>query len=394
MIAQLRYYQAKLLEDWLLSPEHLLLLAQDDESVSCGELLQSDLCREVHDRLGVTALIVGMPVLPLVDLLLAQAQPEADRVVPLDTETRTFLHDIPLVRAAELRLHGAEAIAGRLEERRGVIVEGLGLIASGGLTVEQAYVNFSSLLHASLVKLLLDLLREPLPAAEDLARLQPLWAELRKPLAARTEGLAQIVPQEPALCYESICRAGRRTVELGLVDSFFGNISVATDAALYISQTGASLDRLEDSIELVPNDDSTCAGLTASSELAAHRAIFAATGARTLLHGHPRFSVILSLLCEETGCRTGDCWRDCDRIRRLNGVPVVAGEVGAGGLAKSLPPVIGEKGVAVVYGHGVFALGEEDFATPLQAMLALENWCRQNFLQRLTLRLDNENRTL
>ena len=184
-------------------------------------------------------------------------------------------------------------------------------------------------------------------------------------------------------------QVGKRTVELKLVDSFFGNISTAFGERLFISQTGASLDELPGCIDLVPNDNSSTAGITASSELIAHRAIYEQSGARTILHGHPRFSVILSLLCQETECNVSDCWKDCAKVRYLNHVPVVAGEVGAGGIARNVPPVI-NSGIAVVYGHGVFSVGELDFRQPLDAMIELENWCRKEYLKLLSERCQNE----
>jgi ribulose-5-phosphate 4-epimerase/fuculose-1-phosphate aldolase len=105
-----------------------------------------------------------------------------------------------------------------------------------------------------------------------------------------------------------------------------------------------------------------------------------------ILHGHPKFTVIFSLLCEETDCMVTDCWKDCDKVRYLAKVPIVAGEVGAGGVAKKVPPVIAG-GIAVVYGHGVFACGTDDFRQPLAAMIDLENWCRREYLQRLQARI-------
>ena len=65
---------------------------------------------------------------------------------------------------------------------------------------------------------------------------------------------------------------------------------------------------------------------------------------------------------------------------------MVAGEVGAGGIARKVPPVIERQGIAVVYGHGVFAIGAQNFRQPLAAMVALENWCRAEYLRRLSLR--------
>lgn len=383
MIDQLSYYQLKLLNDGQLDPDGLLLIAQDEEQIFCGSSAHRELCAQVLELLGGTVLIAGAPQFPYLELLFAGLPPTADCAIPLDTETRTFLHDIPLIRRDELSQRGAASITERLSQRKGVIVEGLGLVAAGALTIEQGYVNFCSLLHATTVKVLLDLLREPLPEQQLLHDMAPLWAALRTPLQDNTDELKFFDSQDAQAVLTAIETAGRRTVELGLVDSFFGNISVAVDGAIYISQTAASLDRLSGCVDHVMNDDSSCTGLTASSELAAHRAIFAETGARTLLHGHPRFSVILSLLCEEKECKTADCWKDCAKIRELGGVPVVAGEVGAGGLARNLPPVMGTRSLALVYGHGVFAIGRHDFSEPLSAMINFENWCRNSFIQRL-----------
>jgi ribulose-5-phosphate 4-epimerase/fuculose-1-phosphate aldolase len=385
MIAQLSYYQQKLQRDGQIDPSRLLLLAQDDQLLGAGADTLRHLGAEIQAQLGCTGLIIGKPILSYVDLLLAGAAPGAERVIPLDTETRTFLHDLPLVGRDAVLRRGAVAIAEKLQRRKGVIVEGLGLVAVGALTIEQAYVNFCSLLHALVVKVLLDLLREPLPAPVLLRGLAPLWQELGTAISRDTRGMGRFNSDNQSDLLAAMDTAGRRTVALGLVDSFFGNISAAHQESLYISQTGASLDRLCGCIDLVRNDDSSCVGLTASSELAAHRALYAASKARTILHGHPRFSVILSLLCEEA-CNSADCWKDCDKVRDLNGVPLVAGEVGAGGLARNLPPVIGRCGLALVYGHGVFAIGTDDFSEPLVAMIDFENWCRRQYLQRLNLR--------
>jgi len=386
MIRQLQYYQQKICADGQIDPTRLYLFAQDDGPVFCGCAELRELSSQIQQQLGCTSLIIGMPEIPYVDLLLASLPPTAEVAIPLDTETRTFLHDIPLVRREDLALRGASAVVDKLSRRKGVIVEGVGLVAAGAMTIEQGYVNFCSLLHATSVKVLLDLLREPLPDPGWLAGFDPLWHQLRTPLSTDIEGLGPFDRQKPDKILRAMDTAGRLTVELGLVDSFFGNISVAVDDALYISQTGASLDRLSGSVDFVLNDDSCCVGLTASSELAAHRAIYSTSAARTILHGHPRFSVIMSLLCEEE-CKTEDCWKDCDKVRVLNGVPVVAGEVGAGGLARNLPPVIERCQLALVYGHGLFALGAQDFSQPLNAMLHFENWCREHYLQRLSQRL-------
>ena len=132
-------------------------------------------------------------------------------------------------------------------------------------------------------------------------------------------------------------------------------------------------------------DNSTTTGITASSELLAHRRIYEASGCHTILHGHPKFAVVMSMLCEEQHCPVSDCWKDCAKVRLLGDTPVVAGEIGAGGLAKRVAPVIAGQGRAVVYGHGVFTAGN-DFGEAFRAMVEVENWCRSEYFRRLDAR--------
>ena len=71
------------------------------------------------------------------------------------------------------------------------------------------------------------------------------------------------------------------------------------------------------------------------------------------------------------------------KLALLGGTPVVAGEIGAGGLAKRVPPVIGGTGSAIVYGHGVFTLGSKGFAEAFSSMVDVENYCREEYFRRL-----------
>ena len=386
MIRQLQKYAGKLQADGSALPDDLALLARDDGLLKWGTETFFALGEAVIERLNVVSLVLARPPLPLLELMLGRMPAEVSSVVPLDTETRTFLHDIPLVRREEFSVANPERLVELLGRRKGVLVEGVGILATGSVTVEQAYINYSSVYHALFVKVLLMLLQEAAPSEAEIEQLQPLLEQLeRRPIPEMTEDLlaGPLIHKEQVLA--AMQQAGQRTVALKLVDSFFGNISCRFGDQLFISQTGASLDELAGAIDLVPNDNSSTAGITASSELIAHRAIFAKAGVAAILHGHPKFSVILSLLCEETSCGVTDCWKNCDNIRHLGQVPVVSGEIGAGGIAKKVPPVI-DAGAAVVYGHGVFATGREDFREPLARMIQLENWCRREYLGRLLAR--------
>jgi len=379
---QIDKYTGKLLADRSAAPGCIAFAAQDDQLVTGGNPELALLAGQIIARLGCLALVVARPTLPFADFIVRNAPPGENTIVPRDTETRTFLHDIPFITKSDLGNDTVGRIARSLGSRKGVVVEGVGIVATGAVTVEQAYINYSSVFHATLVKYLEDLLQQgfSLPGEEEaVARFRDRW--LRPPSA---EGLAfrQGPLTEPAEILAEIETVGRYTVERGLVDSFFGNISARSGDVIYISQTAASLDELAGCIDPVPMDNSTTTGITASSELLAHRRIYETSDAQVILHGHPKFAVVMSMLCEEQDCAVSDCWRDCPRVRLLGDAPVVAGEIGAGGLAKRVPPVIAGPGKAVVYGHGVFTVGP-DFGAAFRAMVEVENWCRGDYFRRL-----------
>lgn len=391
MICQVKKYFDKLTTDGSAEPSHVAVVARDDEILSTGAEDFVSLATKILKQLNVVALVVAAPPFAFLEVLLQRMPPDSAEIIPLDTETRTFLHDIPVVRAEEFNPEDPSRLIALLGQRKGVLVEGVGIVATGTFTVEMAYINYSSVYHALYVKTLLDFLQQLAPNREELRTLTPLWNQLAANIPDRFS-LAEQPLDTPDTILAAIDETGRKTVSLRLVDSFFGNISCRYDNALYISQTGASLDELAGCIDLVTDGNVSTAGITASSELVAHRAVYRQSDALTIVHGHPKLTVTLSLLCEEQGCRIEDCWKDCDRVRLLGGHPLVAGEVGAGGIARKVPPVIGRTGTAIVYGHGVFATGRSDFSDPLRTMIQLENFCRQEYLHRLNACLNSADR--
>ncbi len=171
------------------------------------------------------------------------------------------------------------------------------------------------------------------------------------------------------------------------MDSYFGNISYRLGDTIYISQTGSSLDELAGCIDPCPMDGSSSAGITASSELTAHSEIYRRTDNRAVLHGHPKFSVILSMDCDEQACPDrGRCHIKCAKKRYINDIPVVPGEVGTGptGLCHTLPPAIRGRRGAIVWGHGLFTVGRNDFNEAFQHLLAIENMCREEYFRRVS----------
>jgi ribulose-5-phosphate 4-epimerase/fuculose-1-phosphate aldolase len=376
-------YTAKLIAERSALPLGIAFAAQDDLLITAGAPQHLLLAGATLARLNSLALLLASPSLPFAEFLLARAPVSDSCIVPQDTETRTFLHDIPFLRKVDLSPEPSVELARLLANRKGVIVEGVGIVAVGSLTIEQAYVNYSSVFHATFVKYLQDLLRDGFLLPGEREAFQAFRDQWLKPLTAKGLNFREKFPVERGEILSEIEKVGRYTVERGLVDSFFGNISARAGELIYISQTAASLDELAGCIDPVPVDNSSTTGITASSELLVHRKIYEGTCARVILHGHPKFAVILSMLCESRDCPISDCWKDCPQVRYLGGTPVVAGEIGAGGVAKRVPPVIGNSGSAIVYGHGVFTLGAQGFGEAFANLVEVENLCREEYFRRL-----------
>jgi ribulose-5-phosphate 4-epimerase/fuculose-1-phosphate aldolase len=390
MLDQFTKYTDKLLRDRIAAPDGVRFYRLDDRVIASREDEWLPVFSRVFADLNVTALLLARPPLAVADALVRAAEPGTGRIVPEDSETKTFHHDFPFLRRSDWEGRPPADLAGRiagcLQERKAIIIEGLGLVGSGGVTVEQAYIAYSTIFHASFLKFCLDLLERGFRDDAERAILN----ELRRTWGSPVDAWDVAIPEgpygdEPAII-DAICRTGRATVDKGLVDSFFGNISYFDGRTIYISQTASSLDELEGHVDPVPLDGSSTAGLSASSELPAHRAIYRSSDSRAVLHGHPKFSVILSMFCEEKDCGAGDCGKDCARKRDACGIPVVPGELGAGGIARTVPPAMQGNGSCIVYGHGIFTAGKQGFAEAFQRMVAVENRCREEYFRLLDAR--------
>lgn len=340
---------------------------------------------KVFGGMSISTLLSARPAEPYRTLLASLIRSQPHPLKARDTETRTFLHDLPVSFSGD-----AETLLSFLRRRKGVIAPGPRLITTGTVTPEQAYIVFSSMIHATFVLYCLDYLdrcRSATVTPEEIVEFKSIMDRLppppepglplaRGPLAGEDKILA------------AVAEAGARTVAAGLVDSYFGNVSYHKQGTIYISQTGSSLEDLPGCIDACPMDQSSCAGITASSELSAHRRIYTETDMDAVLHGHPRFAVILSLDCpERADCPDAHrCHTHCRRERTVAGVPIVCGEVGTGpyGLDRTMPPAVAREGAAIVYGHGVFTAGRRDFNEPFQRLLAVENACRREFMERVT----------
>jgi len=383
MIDLIRKYEGKLVAQGVCDAGAPLFGALDAELIWNRDDAAATVMEEAIAGLNIASILYSPPAEPYFSILnrLAGRSPEG-YFVPGDSETRTFFHDIPVSNRFD-----ASTIIAALKRRRSIFIRDHGIVTYGTVSPEQAFVVYSSVCFSAFVKFFTDALVSG-PREDDITLIHDTLERQR----AFIEGGRDLVPsiegpyRDPDAIYAAIIEAGRLTVERRMVDSYFGNISYRAGGTIYISQTAAPLDELAGCVDPVPDDNRSTAGITASSELPAHRRIYEATGARAILHGHPKFAVAMSMLCGETGCPVKDCWKDCPRVRMLGDTPVVAGEIGAGGLAASVRRVIGGPGKAVVYGHGVFTVGREGFEEAFRAMAGVEAMCREEYFRRLDAR--------
>jgi len=303
-------------------------------------------------------------------------------IYPRDFETRLLLRDLPVVSGFQ-----RDELAAALKRRRGILVRNRGIIATAG-SLDMAFVAISSVCFAIFVKFFTDYLAEAL-------RGKP--GRKRKDAFVRVVDRLKAVPEfkddlmaGPFTTEREVLRAmdeaGKLLVASRLVDSNFGNISCRLGDTLYISRTGSALDELTDGIvpvSLLPEDP---VPQTVSTEFPAHRRILTSTEHRTILHGHPKFTVILSMACDRTDCKAGDiCQTDCPYERFAAGVPIVSGEAGGGpkGLSHTVPPAMQTGNAAIVYGHGIFTAGLTDYNDAFRRLAATEAACRRDYFNLL-----------
>lgn len=372
----LEQYANLLLNERSAASGRVALAALNDATYKYGPDDLASLAQQILTKLGCTSIIAAEPYSPFPQLLIDRSPESCRSLSPRDSESKAFLHDIPIIRQSSEPSTTVKHVCESLSQHKGCFLDGVGIISKGTLTVEQAYINWSSLYHAAIIKYFEDLLlngtQNQSETAVAGAYLHDLY-ELPDPVSSFQ---CQAARTDQKLRDEMVV-TGKRTVELGLVDSFFGNISFALNSTLSISQTAARLDQLEEQIDSVTLDGRSTIGITASSELPAHKAIIEATGVRCILHGHPRFSVIMSYFA------TGESYGK--GIDGIAGIPVVDGEGGVGGMAASVSNALkltGEPAV-IVRGHGVFSISKTSFSQALSAMIKVERICRQLCQQRI-----------
>lgn len=329
------------------------------------------------------AILFAEPAEPYRTIIDYLAETSGGVITPKDFETFSFLHDFPVLPDLD-----PPSVAAALKRRRSVVIAGRGVVTFGKTSPEAAFVLFSSVCFACFVKFFSDMLTHARRNGMDRPRrlvLNKVLASMDSP-PAREAALMNGPFTEEEQILDAMAEAGRRMVDDRLVDSNFGNISYFADPVLYISRKGGALDELHDGVISVSLAGSTALPETASTEFPAHRDIVLMTGRRAVLHGHPKFAVILSLDCDRDDCGGRDaCHIRCPYPRFVCDIPVVSGEAGGGafGLCHTVPPAMRDHRGVIVYGHGLFTAGKHDFNEAFERLAAIENDCRREYLRRI-----------
>ena len=368
MPEQIDKYHAKLLRHGLIEPDGFAGLYGLDDEIYTNRAGIDPKVQTLFDLLNINSLIIARPETVRWSIITQLVRDNPELICPCDCESLTFIHDIPVVDTFDVH-----RVAHALNRRKGCIIADTGIITTGTVSLEQAFISFSSICFATFVKYFADTLNglhgycdTPYPNSSRIETALKILSDTAP--SALPNVLSREIPNSEARIIQAMDAAGKAVVHAGLVDSFFGNISFRKEDMIYISQTGSSLDELPGYIDCVPLDGSSTCELTSSSELVAHIKTYELTGDTAILHGHPRFSVIMSMFGPALSF---------DEMRFINDVPVVAGEVGAGryGLMHTLPGAMNGRHAAIVCGHGTFTSCPGSFYDAFKRLSAIEHMC-------------------
>jgi L-fuculose-phosphate aldolase len=148
---------------------------------------------------------------------------------------------------------------------------------------------------------------------------------------------------------------GRDLFLRGLISSHAGNMSIRAGDRISITRRGSMLGQLKpsDVVDLGLEQDDTRI-LMASSELVVHKAIYRNTSAIAIVHAHPPYATLISMLEEEL------IPADSEGSYFFKRVPIVSPEktIGSEEAAGLVSEVLKDYKVVLMRGHGSFARGD------------------------------------
>ncbi len=169
-----------------------------------------------------------------------------------------------------------------------------------------------------------------------------------------------------------IIRVGRLLFEEGLVSARSGNISRSYGENIFITRTGSNMGSLApEEIIALPLKEKSPLDSRASVELSVHREVILRTGKKSVVHAHPTNTLLIAF---------GEDYIepiDSEGREILGRVPVLSLEKPSASdeLAEVLSEVLMDRDVAVVRGHGAFAV-HKDLFRAYSFLSTLEHSCK------------------
>jgi len=148
---------------------------------------------------------------------------------------------------------------------------------------------------------------------------------------------------------------GRDIFLRGFISSHAGNMSIRVKDKIYITRRSSMLGRLQqkDVIELELGQDNSHIPM-ASSELIVHTAIYKATRTHAIIHTHPPFATLLSMVEDEI------IPVDSEGLYVFKKAPVVSPKktIGSEESAYLVSEQLKKNRIVIARGHGSFAKGD------------------------------------
>lgn len=154
--------------------------------------------------------------------------------------------------------------------------------------------------------------------------------------------------------HKEFAKIGAFLFNSGIISSHGGNLSIRVGDRILITRRGSMLGDLSkhDIVETgIYKNDSGIA--LASTEIGVHRAIYQNTSALAIVHAHPPHAIVMSLTRDEI------IPIDSEGSYTLHKIPVISTEttIGSQEVADKMPPVLKNYKIAMLRGHGSFAIG-------------------------------------
>lgn len=171
---------------------------------------------------------------------------------------------------------------------------------------------------------------------------------------------------------EEFQRIGKYLFQEGLIDSHGGNMSIIQGDKIFITRRDVMLGDLKegDIIEVGTGPGGNDG--QASRELPTHRAIYRVTEAKAVVHAHPPNAIAISITDNKI------VPQDAEGMHLFKSAAIVRAHqaIGSEEVARLLPSFLqGTNVVAVVKGHGSFAIGK-DLEEAYKYTSSLENSCK------------------